>query len=113
MHAITVIINERFFKMYREYPIFDLRMLRVMVIMFVAALIVTFTVSSCSSEIVEVPVDRIVEKEVIKEVEVTKVVTVEIEKDPGELVLYSGRKESLVGPIVEQFEDATRKFLNQ
>ena len=93
--------------MYKELQIFDLRMLKVMVIMFAAALVVTFTVSSCSSEVVEVPVDKIVEKEVIKEVEVTKVVTVEIEKDPGELVLYSGRKESLVGAIVEQFEDAT------
>ena len=107
MHNISAIINEGFFIMYKELQIFDLRMLKVMVIMFAAALVVTFTVSSCSSEVVEVPVDKIVEKEVIKEVEVTKVVTVEIEKDPGELVLYSGRKESLVGAIVEQFEDAT------
>ena len=130
-----------------DLRVFNPRMLMVMVIMLVAALVVTFTASSCGSEVVEVPVDRIVEKEVvkvvekevpvevIKEVEVTKEVaveipvtkevikevevpvtkevikevevTVEVDKDPGELVLYSGRKESLVGAIVEQFEDAT------
>ena len=28
-------------------------------------------------------------------------------KDSGVLVIYSGRKESLVGPIIEQFKDAT------
>ena len=32
-------------------------------------ILVTLTVSSCSSEIVEVPVDKIVEKEVLKVVE--------------------------------------------
>ena len=50
---------------------------------------------------VEVPVEKVVEKKV----EVEKVV--EVEKDPGSLVIYSGRKESLVGPIIEQFSDAT------
>ncbi|GIS65408.1 MAG: hypothetical protein CM1200mP3_16560 [Chloroflexota bacterium] len=103
--------------MNRELRVFNSRMLMVMGIMLVAALVVTFTASSCGSEVVEVPVDRIVEKEVVKvvekEVPVTKEVikevevTVEVDKDPGELVLYSGRKESLVGAIVEQFEDAT------
>ena len=43
-------------------------------------ILVTLTVSSCSSEIVEVPVDKIVEKEVpvevIKEVEVIREVAV-------------------------------------
>ncbi len=32
---------------------------------------------------------------------------VEVEKDPGDLTLYVGRGESLVGPIIEQFRDAT------
>ena len=76
--------------MNRELRIFNPRMLKVMGIMLVAALVVTFTASSCGSEVVEVPVDRIVEKEVvkvvekevpvevIKEVEVTKEVAVEI-----------------------------------
>tara|TARA_B110000116_G_scaffold266984_1_gene278589 strand:+ start:87 stop:1232 length:1146 start_codon:yes stop_codon:yes gene_type:complete len=51
------------------------------------------TIASCSSEVEEV----IVVKEIIKEVE----------KDPGNLVIYSGRKESLIGPIVEQFEESS------
>ena len=56
-------------------------------------------VVACSTE----PEEVIVEKEVIKEVEVVK----EVAKDPGNLVIYSGRKESLVGPIIEQFQDST------
>ena len=32
---------------------------------------------------------------------------VEVEKDPGNLVIYSGRGESLVDPIIQQFRDAT------
>ena len=32
---------------------------------------------------------------------------VEVEKRPGDLILYVGRSENLVGPIIEQFRDAT------
>ena len=56
---------------------------------------------SCSQpeKIVEIPVEGPVVKEVEK--------IIEVEKDPGKMVLYSGRKESLVGEIVKQFEEAT------
>ena len=40
-----------------------------------------------------------------KAVDVEKIV--EIAADPGKLVIYSGRKESLVGPIIEQFEESS------
>ena len=68
-----------------------------------------------------IEVERIVEKvvpvetvrEVVREVPVERVVVVEKiievvrDRDPGSLVIYSGRSESLVGPIIEQFEEVT------
>jgi iron(III) transport system substrate-binding protein len=47
----------------------------------------------------EVPVERVVEVE--------KIIEVVRDRDPGSLVIYSGRSESLVGPIIEQFEEVT------
>ena len=73
------------------------------------------------TEVVEVTKEVVVEKpttvEVVKEVPVMteKVVEkgkvikeVEVEKKYKPLVIYSGRKESLVGPIIQAFTDATR-----
>ena len=67
----------------------------------------------------EIPVQMVVEKEVVREVpkevvvqqevvrEVTRDVVIEKEGDPGELVIYSGRSESLVDNIIQQFAEAT------
>ena len=93
-------------------------------IMTIAAISI-LTAISCSSEtetvevIKEVEVEKIVEipgETVTETVEVEKIVevpgetvteTVEVAADPGKLVVYSGRKESLIGNIVNQFEDVT------
>ena len=56
--------------------------------------------AACTSEkVVEVPVEKVVEVPVEK--------VVEVPQDAGSLVIYSGRSESLVGPIIEQFKEAT------
>ena len=54
---------------------------------------------ACSSD--PETIEVIKEVEVITEVEVEKIV--EVAAAPGNLVIYSGRKESLVGPIIKQF----------
>ena len=55
----------------------------------------------------EVPVEVVVEKEVVKQVEVPVTQVVVADLDPGELVIYSGRKESLIGALIEDFENLT------
>lgn len=67
----------------------------------------------------EVPVSVVVEKEVVREVpvevmvpqqvvqEVTRDVVIERPAEPGQLVIYSGRSESLVDDIIQQFAAVT------
>ena len=65
--------------------------------------LMVFVFNACAAEtavveiVKEVPVEVVVEREVVKEVE----------EDPGELVIYSGRSELLIGNLVEMFEEAT------
>ena len=61
-------------------------------------------VLACTREVIkEVPVEVEVEREVIVEKEVVREISVEA----GSLVVYSGRSDSLVGPIINQFRDVT------
>jgi iron(III) transport system substrate-binding protein len=99
------------------YKAYLLIPLTVMAFVFIACGIAP--AAAVAPQIIEV--ERIVEKavlvetvrEVVKEVPVEKVVEVEKiievvrDRDPGSLVIYSGRSESLVGPIIEQFEEVT------
>ena len=96
---------------------------RIVVVVALAMMALTAVFTACTTEVVkEVPVEVVVEKEVVKTVEVPgQTITTEVVKevpvevvvekevptDPGKLVIYSGRKESLIGSIIEEFEDLT------
>ena len=59
-------------------------------------------------KIVEKPVERVVTQIIEKEVVVERVVTaVPAAKPSGEVTIYSGRKESLVGALLKRFEAQT------
>ena len=95
------------------------------IILLLLIAILSLSLFACEAEeiikevIKEVPVEKIVTEEVIKEVIkevpkekiVEKIVKEEVIKEiptnPGKLVIYSGRKESLVAPIIAQFKNAT------
>ena len=55
---------------------------------------------------VEVPGETVI-TEVVKEIEVPVIIEKEVEKEEKTLVIYSGRSESLVGPIIEEFSVLT------
>ena len=107
---------------------------RCLLVTLLAAFVLVLLLAGCTREVVkEVPVEVVVEKEIVKEVPVQVVVEKEVvrevprdvvvrqevvreiprdvvlerEADPGELVVYSGRSESLVDNIIQQFAEAT------
>lgn len=47
------------------------------------------------------------ESESTQSAPVTEPQTIEVANEPGSLVVYSGRGDLLVGPIIEQFREAT------
>ncbi len=68
--------------------------------------LIGFLMTGCAREAVNAPpVEVVVEEEGLREV--PRDTAVERDADPGNLVVYSGRSETLVDNIIRQFADAT------